>query len=344
MRAIAKMYEHSYRQGFDLDGCLTLKKFEASSFVSFLQSLFVYLQTGISNSTVAGAIHSTISPGTFAGHWNSIKQYIRHWIEQSLMKNKVDNRKMIEELSQGLLFVDDKLNQFVSKMPPQQYLPILDDNELSKVIKAFHPTSDTFKDEIVKWRNWTMFLTMLDAGIRVGSLLNLYIEDTPQGGNDKILKIKRRPDNPKDPRRRKPQVKTINYKVAISDRTISTMSKYITDFRADYAGAPFLFLDEDNKRPVAYATIKSAFDKVSNITGINVTPHDLRRTRHYNRLLELGLEQKDLVRQEGGWSPRSGIPEAYIFQYKLDQSNKTASFFLPNLIERVTKNDTDDDR
>lgn len=341
MRGIAYLYEHAFRQGFPLDAYLRLSPFDTPSLVNFIRSLFVYLQTGESNENVAGAVHSRIAPATFAGYWNIIKGYVMRWIEWSLVKNKFDKENDVETLCKNILHLEDRFSQFVSRTPPKLHLPVLHENDLNKVIKAFHPDSDTFKDETVKWRNWTIFLLLLDSGIRIGELLNLYVSDIPRG-RDAMISITRRPDNPADPRARPARVKSRSRKITVSNRTIATLNQYITDYRSDHAGVAFLFLDDESNKPLAYSTVKSAFDTVGENTGIKVKPHTLRHTRHYNRLLEMGLQKgKDIVCFEGGWSPVSGIPETYIYQYKLDQSNKTAPFFLDNLIKRVKRDGKD---
>jgi hypothetical protein len=72
---------------------------------------------------------------------------------------------------------------------------------------------------------------------------------------------------------------------------------------------------------------------VSRISGIKVSSHVLRHTRHYYRLRKLdeeyGYEKaKELVRAEGGWSAKAGIPYTYKRQYLIDMQNETAPLFL----------------
>jgi integrase len=345
MRAIVYLYEHAFRQQFDLDNYLKLNKdFNAEAFFNFIRSLFVYLQTGQSNSAITGAITSRISMDSFANYWKTIQQFIKYWLEKSFVfKAANQNEEEIIKLQQQLLYLEDRFLQFIAKAPRKLNVPILYEQQLAKFITAFHPKSNTFESESVKWRNWAIFLLLIDSGIRRGELLNLYVADTPRGV-DTIINIVRRPDNPRDPRKQRPAVKSYGRKIVVSRKTLEAINNYIINYRTDHARLPHLFLNAENKGPLSISSLASIFKRVSDKSGVKASPHIMRHTRHYNRLLELGPKlgfekAQDIVCREGGWSPHSGIPETYIHQYNLDLSNKTAPFFLESLVKLGDKDE-----
>jgi len=344
MRGLAKLYEHAKQQNFDLDSYLRLDALKIDLFNSFLNGLYVYLQTQ-RHEEVAGAIHSVITPSTFVGYWITIRNFILRRIQRSIVdKSGKVSEADIDKVLRYIADINGRLGQYATKSPPKMYLPILREPELYKVMEAFHPSNDTFEDEAVKLRNWAFFLLLCDGGLRVGSALGLYVSDVPRTATTPI-QINRRPDNPKDTRQRRMKTKSRPHSVILSDVTVVALNRYITECRLDYAGTPFLFLNGDSSAPWAYPSVMDARDTVKRKTGIDFSPHTLRRTRHYNRLVQIASKPgeraynfsraKDIVCIEGGWSQKSGIPEAYINQFNIDEANKIPSILLEPLVRML---------
>jgi integrase len=230
--------------------------------------------------------------------------------------------------------------------PREQQLKLLSAEDLASVVAAFNPDTSVFSSEAVCWRNWTMFLVLLDTGIRKGALMGLRLEDLPIAPST-LLKIVRRPDAVEDPRNDRPQVKTYSRSVTLSKTSIKAIHTYIEKYRPDHACSPYIFLNDSGDGPLSLQGLDSAFLKVSTFIDIHTTPHKLRHTRHYNRLIDLARAGEEnfmeIVRVEGGWAPRNeytgrgGIPDTYKRQFLIDMANNTAPLFLDKILSTAMK-------
>jgi len=180
----------------------------------------------------------------------------------------------------------DRFRSLSLTAPREQQIKLLSVEDLANVIAAFNPVTSIFSNEAVCWRNWTMFLVLLDTGIRKGELLGLRLEDLPKAPST-VLKIVRRPDAAEDPRNDRPQVKTYGRTVTLSNKSLKAIHRYIEEYRPDHTCSPYIFLNDSGDSPLSLNGLDSALFKVSTSTDIHVTPHMLRHTRHYNRLLDL---------------------------------------------------------
>lgn len=77
--------------------------------------------------------------------------------------------------------------------------------QLRRVIEPDHPDNPFRAD--VRFRNYLIVRLLLDLGIRRGELLGIRVEDLELGSNGTVM-VHRRPDDPLDPRTRKPNTKT----------------------------------------------------------------------------------------------------------------------------------------
>ena len=240
-----------------------------------------------------------------------------------------DNQKL--NLIMAMLRLKEELDSLSSSLPESLGLRILRESELKRVIEVFKPANKVFKRGLIAIRNWAIFLTFIDSGIREGELLSLYIEDTPFRATDP-LRVTRRPDNPLDPRRKTPQVKTRSRQITLLPETVDAIQSYL-EYRGN-AKYPFLFLNDKNFAPLSFSSLNGMFQIAQKRSGLHFSAHMLRKTRHYNRLWEVGEAKQDIVRYEGGWSARYRyIPETYKKQFLIDKSNSTPQFFLPKLLE-----------
>ena len=334
MHSLANLYELAFENDFSLDSYLIgEKEYDSEAFETFVQRLFVFLMSRDRSPIVVGAVTAKIQIGTFNNYWGNIIDYIFFWLNKTFrrLKSKYGEER-VRSLTHKMASLQDRFDQYTPRISQPQTLRLLNKQDLLKLFDMFRPDSSAFREESVQWRNWAIFLTLLDSGMRKGELLNLRMSDLPQPGSTGI-KIVRRPDSPDDPRINRPRVKSSGRIVVLNRRTITAIHEYITTFRPDFAGSPFIFLNDDCIGPLSINALNEIFNKVSRISGIKVSSHVLRHTRHYYRLRKLdeeyGYEKaKELVRVEGGWSAKSGIPYTYKRQYLIDMQNETAPLFL----------------
>ncbi|MHB8881811.1 MAG: tyrosine-type recombinase/integrase [Thermodesulfovibrionales bacterium] len=330
MSGIRYLYNHAALQEFDLEGLLDLTNLISTlpETLAFIRSLAVYLKSGRSLRKIDGYVGEPMSLSSFCTHWASIRKYIAFSWKRALdYLPLTDDQKL--NLIMAMLRVKEELDSLSDTLPEALGLRILRESELRKVIDVFNPASKVYKPGVVALRNWAIFLILIDSGIRKGELLSLYIEDLPFRSTDP-LRIRRRPDNPIDPRKKPPQVKTRNRQLTLLPQTVEAIQAYL-EYRGN-AKYPFLFLSDTNSTPLSFSSLNGMFKIAKKRSGINFSAHVLRKTRHYNRLWEVGEENRDTVRYEGGWSERSGIPPTYLKQYLIDKSNSTPLFFLPKLL------------
>jgi integrase len=334
MHSLANLYELAFKTGFNLDAYLSgEEEYDADAFEAFVQGLFVFLMSGERSQKVAGAIQSKIQVGTFNNYWKNISGYIFFWLNRTFRRLKAEyGEEQARSLSHKMSSLQDRLGQYTPRTSSAQTLRLLNRHELTKLFELFMPDSSVFREDAVRWRNWAIFLTLLDSGMRKGELLNLRMADLPQAGAAGI-KIVRRPDASDDPRMNRPSVKSAGRIVVLNRRTIAAIQQYITTYRPDFAGLPFIFLNDDCTAPLSINALNEIFNKVSRVSGIKGSAHVFRHTRHYYRLRKLDEEfghekAMELVRQEGGWSAKAGIPYTYKRQYLIDMQNATAPLFL----------------
>lgn len=338
MHSLANLYELALEIDFNIDAYLNGEdEYDFEAFEAFVQSLFVFLMSGERSPRVAGAIQSKIQTGTFNNYWKNIFDYIFFWLNKTFRRLRSRHgEEQVRSLSHKMASLQDRFSQYTPRISPAQTLKLLNRHDLLKLFDLFRPDSSIFKEEAVQWRNWAIFLTLLDSGMRKGELLNLRMADLPQAGSAGI-KIVRRPDASDDPRINRPRVKSAGRTVVLNLRTIAAIHQYITMYRSDFSDSPFIFLNDDCTGPLSINALNEIFNKVSRVSGIKVSSHVLRHTRHYYRLRKLdeefGYEKaKELVRQEGGWSAKADIPYTYKRQYLIDMQNTTAPLFLDAIL------------
>jgi integrase len=164
-------------------------------------------------------------------------------------------------------------------------------------------------------RNWLMFETALELGLRRGELLKLRLDCLPRGSDDGI-KILRHSDDPHDSRAKEPAVKTTERVIPASRALLLAFRAYLTlsPPQGRVTGkSPYLFLTETGI-PVSEDTANDVIAKMGRYSG--VIPLSWHRLRHTwaEKWAEIYAEQPnglDKLMYLGGWiNPQS--PKQYI--------------------------------
>lgn len=191
-----------------------------------------------------------------------------------------------------------------------------------KILQVVDPSSpdNPWCDEFVRVRNEFMLILLYHLGIRRGELLNLRVDDFETGG-DRVT-IKRRADDPSDPRRKQPKVKT----KARELRQISVLQEktenYIYHYRSCIPKAKkhfFLFVSKEGT-PLSIDGLHKIFSvlrtKCPDVPP-DFTTHVLRHTwndnfSEYMDESNIGEEmEKKLRAQQMGWKETSSSADAY---------------------------------
>ncbi|WP_310079839.1 site-specific integrase [Caulobacter sp. BE254] len=128
-------------------------------------------------------------------------------------------------------------------------------------------------------RNFLILRLLYDLGIRRGELLAVRLEDIDV--RQCRLSVRRRPDNPKDPRRRQPVAKTEERILEIQPDLAADLSRYILASRQALPAARkhgFLFIDTRHGAPLSASGLDKIFTQFRTVDGLpaDLTSHVLR--------------------------------------------------------------------
>lgn len=188
-------------------------------------------------------------------------------------------------------------------------------------------------------RNWLMFETALELGVRRGELLKLRLDSLPRGAGDGI-KILRHPDDPHDSRVREPAVKSAERVIPASRPLLQAIRAYITSPPplGRVAGkSPYLFLARSG-RPLSVNATNDIIQAVGRMSGVPLSWHRLRHT-WAEKMAELFLEQpngQDRLMYLGGWT-NPASPQRYIQNVVARQAMATLRDHQAQLYEETAE-------
>ena len=174
-------------------------------------------------------------------------------------------------------------------------------------------------------RNWLLWLLGIDAGLRMGEALKLRVDDVVVGPDlVTYIRVVRRPDDTDDPRGRQPAVKTRERLIPASKRVLAALRLYQTNLGrlGRRRGASYLLTTRAGPAKTQNGA-SQAIDLLKRAIGASAhTFHSLRHTFFEGLASDLYLQQeadpsvakehvKDVVREIGGWTTRSSMPEYY---------------------------------
>lgn len=171
-------------------------------------------------------------------------------------------------------------------------------------------------------RNWLLYLFFRELGLRRGEALKVTLQDLPSADSDLIV-IRRRPGDPADTRKPKPEVKGIEGAVPVSPVIRLGLRVYLSDLRNPgrrRKGSPYLFTTRLGT-PLSLSDCNRLFRTIVNrhpgvLSGLS--PQVLRHTwaeEIANDLIVRGQEEQNalaILREAGRWKPTSNVPLHYI--------------------------------
>lgn len=195
------------------------------------------------------------------------------------------------------------------------------------VIKRLHEVLDPSSPEnpwrpgFNRYRNRLYIYWLLEIALRKGEALALTLEDINFGTG--VAEVIRRPDNPRDPRKFKPLVKTKERVLRISGSLLDYTEEYL-EMRRKFLNLKrkheYLFVSSRNGEPLSQSAARDIFytlrKKVPDIPK-NLSAHLLRHTWNTlftNHAFESNMSDKnreDFMRNQNGWSDKSKMPNYY---------------------------------
>lgn len=171
------------------------------------------------------------------------------------------------------------------------------DNGFNRERRKTQKELESFKKFLPSKRDILIFDILYETGMRISDLLNLTINDYSEPGGDGFgfIEIVERDDTeyPNLKMASDRQVKTCPRQIDVYNGLIKRIDEYITEYRPYKPGIPgedFIFVS--NKRdatPIRRQAVEKVFHDTSEMSGIKITPHDLRHT-HITELTEAGYD------------------------------------------------------
>ncbi|EMO7190239.1 tyrosine-type recombinase/integrase [Pluralibacter gergoviae] len=175
-----------------------------------------------------------VAPNTFNQRLTTIRQFISWCMDvliSQLPLSSLDYERLRERKSFFLKMLE---GSFMSATPMKKSLRKgLNEVEVDFLLAVLHPDAKQGfgRDPAVKFRNYVSVGLMLFCGLRPGELLSLRVEDV-QVGAILAIKIERRPADPLDVRRPRPQIKRNGRLIPIESRQFAfTLNEYIITWR-----------------------------------------------------------------------------------------------------------------
>lgn len=222
---------------------------------------------------------------------------------------------------------------------------------LEKLLNVTFPDSpeNPWLGEGTRIRNYLIVRWLCDLGLRRGELLNLKISDI--NFQSENVTIARRSDDPEDPRRGQPRVKTRDRKIPLSSGLCRLTHDYITKARRNIEGArrhPFLFVAMGTGAPLSLSAVNDVFAELRKAFPREfdtLTPHVLRHTwndRFSKTMDDTNLSEVEEERMRSflmGWSPTSKTAVNYTRRHVRIKAQQASLAMQAQQVEGEKDND-----
>jgi integrase len=190
----------------------------------------------------------------------------------------------------------------------------------------------------LQFRNHLIVETLLATGLRRGELLKLRVPDLPQGPKQ-TLTVLRQPDDPADPRREEPRVKTRSRELPLPRRLAVDLHRYV---QGDRGACPhrYLFVSSRGAAPLTASGLGRVFARLrgSFPGGARpLHPHLLRHTFNdqvMERARSMGMPDDVRVKVQNylnGWVEGSTQGEVYTRRYVEAEALRVVEGFQSSL-------------
>jgi len=266
-----------------------------------------------------------VSTAVMATRLQYIRSYIQWLVNTRLDRLGIDSQKAVM-LRDGVTRVTEAISSRIPRKSgralgrQRQGLSESDQAELLRVIDPTCP-DNPWADEHTRYRNALLIHWLLELGLRLGEALGVRNSDIDTYHRE--VTIHRRADDPEDPRRDQPQVKTRPRVLPLSEKLLLETQAYIVDHRRQLPAAkkhPFLFVASRTGQPLTLVAAKKIFvelrQRCSRLPK-NLSAHVLRHTwndRFSEEADKKGTDpetEKHIRSYLMGWAPTSSTAATY---------------------------------
>ena len=199
------------------------------------------------------------------------------------------------------------------------------DAAVARLMEVIEPThlSNPFANARVAERNALAIHMLVALGIRRGELLGIHVDDV--SWDEQWLGIRKRPDDPRDPRMHQPKSKTIERDLPDLANLLERIRRYVMGARRKTKGAknhPFLLVghgnDEDEGQPLSISGLNKTFEVLRACDPLLDGLHAHALRHHWNWRFSTAMDAKPESQRESpeeqeairnqwmGWQPGSG--------------------------------------
>jgi len=229
-----------------------------------------------------------VSGNHAANRMTRIAEYLA-FTARTILRNRLNieeiNRKT-EHMKTKLLSNKPASSQRSLTLDPDSKAPPLNVFQLLIDSVQFGSPSNPYKNPTVKKRNALTFNILNATGARASEILSLKLEDIDYHQN--LISIRRRHDDPIDPRKNQPVAKTLGRDIPVSAELIEQIMNYIENERAKTPNT--------NKHPFLIVTHQKSPHLGSPLSGSGFA----KTVRHaVNKISReaTGIEQENLVKE-----------------------------------------------
>ncbi|MBA6123573.1 tyrosine-type recombinase/integrase [Pseudomonas aeruginosa] len=222
---------------------------------------------------------------------------------------------------------------------------------VEKLLNVTSPTSseNPWKGRGTCIRNALLVRWFYELGLRRGEVLNVKISDINFQSEE--LTVVRRADDPEDPRKDQPLVKTRDRKIPLSSGLCKLTHEYITNTRRAIEGArrhPFLFIAMGTGAPLSLSGVNAIFAELRNAFNGEfdaVTPHVLRHTWNdrFSEVMDIAkiaeAEEERMRSFLMGWAPTSKTSANYTRRHIRLKAQQVSLAMQSKQVEGVLSDD-----
>lgn len=220
-----------------------------------------------------------------------------------------------------------------------------------RLLNVTSPTSpeNPWKGKSTRARNALLVRWFYELGLRRGEVLNVKIPDINFQSEE--LTVIRRADDPEDPRKDQPLVKTRDRKIPLSPGLCKLTHEYITNTRRATEGArrhPFLFIAMGTGAPLSLSAVNAIFAELRNAFNgefDTVAPHVLRHTwndRFSDVMDNAKVSEVEEERMRSflmGWAPTSKASVNYTRRHVRLKAQQVSLAMQTKQVEGVLSDD-----